>query len=74
MADDAEEARARRGGEETGNWSKNQQQVILIWIETGDHYDQNQQQMIRIIIIMLKIDDNRTSPSWKSRALASNWP
>ena len=40
MADDAEEARASRGGgEETGNWSKNQQQVILIWIETGDHYD-----------------------------------
>ena len=37
MADDAEEARASRGGgEETGNWSKNQQQVImiriLIWI------------------------------------------
>ena len=42
MADDAEEARASRGGgEETGNWSKNQQQVILIWIriKTGDHYD-----------------------------------
>ena len=33
MADDAEEARASRGGgEETGNWSKNQQQVISILI------------------------------------------